>query len=136
MEPRFEWINEPSQWQGDAERLTVWTDARTDFWQETFYGFRHDNGHAYVAPVAGDFTLSASVTGSYEVLYDQAGLMLRIDGAHWIKCGIEQTDGMMHFSVVVTNGFSDWSVVPLPDATPRDEIQTRLTRHGDAVRVQ
>jgi regulation of enolase protein 1 (concanavalin A-like superfamily) len=64
------------------------------------------------------------------------GLYLRADERHWIKAGIEYTDGMMHFSVVVTDGVSDWSVIPLPDATPTDEIAVRLTRHGDAVRVQ
>ena len=41
--------------------------------------------------------------------------MLRLDARNWIKCGIEYTDGMMHFSVVVTRGVSDWSVIPLPD---------------------
>ncbi|URK86525.1 DUF1349 domain-containing protein [Rhizobium sp. RCAM05350] len=40
--------------------------------------------------------------------------MLRLDERNWIKCGIEYTDGLMHFSVVVTRGVSDWSVIPLP----------------------
>lgn len=31
---------------------------------------------------------------------------------------------------------SDWSVIPLPDAKPEDEVAIRLTRHDDAVRVQ
>ena len=42
----------------------------------------------------------------------------------------------MHFSVVVTGPRSDWSVIPLPEATPATEVAARLTRHGDAVRVQ
>jgi regulation of enolase protein 1 (concanavalin A-like superfamily) len=62
--------------------------------------------------------------------------MLRIDERNWIKSGIEYTDGLMHFSVVVTREVSDWSVIPLPQATPADEIHVQLTRHGDAVRVQ
>lgn len=74
--------------------------------------------------------------GDYRELYDQAGMFLRIDETRWIKAGIEFTDGLMHFSVVVTNGVSDWSVIPLPAATPADPLTVRLTRHGDAVRVQ
>jgi regulation of enolase protein 1 (concanavalin A-like superfamily) len=42
----------------------------------------------------------------------------------------------MHFSVVATREISDWSVIPLPDAKPSDAVAVRLTRHGEAVRVQ
>ena len=86
--------------------------------------------------MTGDFSASAKVRGDYEALYDQAGLFLRIDERHWIKAGIEFTDGLMHFSVVVTRDVSDWSVIPLPRAKPSDAVSVRLTRHGDAVRVQ
>lgn len=132
----FHWHNEPAAWRGDASRLTLKTDAKTDFWQYTFYGFQRDSGHAYLTPVAGDFTGSATVTGAYETLYDQAGLMLRVDVQNWIKCGIEYTDGLMHFSVVVTRGVSDWSVIPLPGVDPAAPLFVRLTRHDDAVRIQ
>ena len=136
MQQGFAWLNEPAEWSGDASALSLTTDRSTDFWRHTFYGFLRDNGHAFLTPVEGDFTASATVTGKYEQLYDQAGLMLRIDERNWIKTGIEYTDGLMHFSVVVTREVSDWSVIPLPDATPDDELNVRLTRHGDAVRVQ
>lgn len=136
MDPQYRWLNEPASWDGDARRLSLTTDARTDFWQHTFYDFRRDNGHAYLRPVSGDFTICAMVLGVYEHLYDQAGLMFRIDAENWIKCGIEYTDGLMHFSVVVTNSVSDWSVVPLRDVSPADTLSVRLTRHDDAVRVQ
>ena len=46
--------------------------------------------------------------------------MLRQDAGAWIKTGVEYTDGVMHFSVVVTGPRSDWSVIPLPEATPDD----------------
>lgn len=132
----YRWLNEPAEWSAEGRRLTLSTDKDTDFWQTTFYGFQRDNGHALLTPVTGDFTLSAVVTGEYRHLYDQAGLMLRIDDRTWIKTGIEYTDGLMHFSVVVTRGVSDWSVIPLPQATPDDALKVRLTRHDDAVRVQ
>ena len=62
--------------------------------------------------------------------------MLRIDENFWIKAGIEYTDGLMHFSTVVTRDVSDWSVIPLHDAAPDTPVSVRLTRHDDAVRVQ
>ena len=132
----FTWLNPPPLWSGDARALELETGQRTDFWRETFYGFVRDDGHAWLAPVAGDFSLSVRFRGAYEALYDQAGLMLRQDPTRWIKTGIEFTDGVMHFSVVVTGLRSDWSVIPLPEAGPGTEVSARLTRHGDAVRVQ
>ncbi|MEK1890269.1 MAG: DUF1349 domain-containing protein [Phyllobacterium sp.] len=136
MDGHFIWLNEPEVHRGDAADLHVTTGAKTDFWQETFYGFARDNGHAYLTLVEGDFTAHVRFKGDYRELYDQAGLMLRIDARAWIKTGIEYTDGLMHFSVVVTNGSSDWSVIPLPDADRDDEVAVRLTRHASAVRVQ
>jgi regulation of enolase protein 1 (concanavalin A-like superfamily) len=132
----FTWLNPPPRWSGDAGGLELETGEGTDFWRETFYGFVRDSGHAWLAPVAGDFSLAARFRGGYEALYDQAGLMLRRDAREWIKAGVEFTDGAMHFSVVVTGPRSDWSVIPLPEATPATEVAARLTRHGDAVRVQ
>lgn len=132
----FEWLNQPPSWSGDATALSLTTGNETDFWQTTFYGFQRNSGHAWLSPVSGDFTLSATVTGAYEALYDQAGVMLYLDEKNWIKTGIEYTDGLMHFSAVVTREVSDWSVIPLPEATPADELEVRLTRHDDAVRVQ
>ena len=136
MAKEFRWLNPPARWSGDARRIELVTAEKTDFWRHTFYGFVRDSGHAYVCPVSGDFTAAAMVQGDYEALYDQAGLLLRRDERTWIKAGIEFTDGLMHFSVVVTREVSDWSVIPLPDAAPSDRLSVRLTRHDDAVRVQ
>jgi len=136
MHGAYHWLNEPAEWAGDASSLAFRTGDTTDFWRETFYGFIRDNGHAFLQRVSGDFTASAAILGDYQTLYDQAGLLLRVDETQWIKTGIEFTDGLMHFSVVVTNGVSDWSVIPLPNAKPSDPVSVRLTRHDNAVRVQ
>ncbi|CAN7241828.1 DUF1349 domain-containing protein [Rhizobium sp. LjRoot254] len=136
MTDTFQWLNEPPFWQGDAGSLSLVTGDKTDFWRETFYGFIRDSGHAWLTPVSGDFSATVTIRGDYQALYDQAGMMLRIDETHWIKTGIEFTDGLMHFSVVVTRGVSDWSVIPLHSASTETAVFVRLTRHADAVRVQ
>lgn len=43
------------------------------------------------------------------------GLVVRLDGEHWLKCGLEYCDRRCQLSVVVTkNGYSDWSKVAYP----------------------
>lgn len=130
------WLNEPPRWSITGPRLSVTTAARGDFWRNTFYGYIRDDGHFFARPVSDDFTAEVSISGKYEVLYDQAGLMLRVDERNWLKTGVEHTDGAMHFSVVITrDDFSDWSVLPV-GISCRSGFRVRLTRHGEALRVQ
>lgn len=128
-----DWTSEPPWWEEADGVLRARSGDRTDFWQGTFYGFHRDDGHARLAPVAGDWTARVTVDGRYEALYDQAGLMLRAGPARWIKAGVEWTDSAPHLSVVVTEGMSDWSARPLEEAGP---VTLRMTRLRDAVLVQ
>ncbi|MEF2071343.1 DUF1349 domain-containing protein [Consotaella aegiceratis] len=127
------WINEPPEWAHDDTGLTLTTAGKTDFWRQTFYGFEPHTGHFFGAPVAGDFTAYLTFEAAYETLYDQAGLMLRIDDEHWIKAGIEFSDGAANFSVVVARGRSDWSAVRVADVSGLQTL--RMTRIADAVLV-
>jgi regulation of enolase protein 1 (concanavalin A-like superfamily) len=128
------WLNPPLGETRVGDAITVKTRGATDFWQQTFYDFRRHSGHFLHKTVIGDFTASVKFTGRYEALYDQAGLMVRADESHWVKTGIEYTDGERHLSAVVTNDFSDWSV--LPYRSPQAEVSIRLTRHGESIRIQ
>ena len=130
----MQWLNEPAEWSDAQGTVRAVTGDKTDFWRETFYGFIHDDGHFYGREVTGDFTAQVTLTGDYDTLYDQSGLMLRVDERNWVKAGIEFTDGAVHLSTVVTRDFSDWSMVPVPDFD--GSLTLRLTRHGEAVRVQ
>src|SRR5215212_6349578 len=58
----------------------------------------------------GDFTAEVRVRARYEELYDQAGIMVRIDESHWVKAGVEMSDGMALLSSVLTLGKSDWAL--------------------------
>ncbi|OEC98267.1 MULTISPECIES: DUF1349 domain-containing protein [unclassified Rhizobium] len=128
------WLNAPPMWEVNQGRLFVRSGDKTDFWQETYYGFHRDNGHFLGTPRRGDFTAAVTFVGHYRELYDQAGLMIRHDARRWMKCGIEYTDGARHFSVVVTNGNSDWSAFRLDHEF--DAMSARVTRNGDALFIQ
>ena len=130
----MDWLNPPPHWNLADGVLDVVTGERTDFWRETHYGFIRDDGHLYGERVTGDFTAEAEVWGDYGTLYDQAGLMLRIDERTWIKAGVEFVDARRTLSVVVTRDFSDWSTVPVLDAP--NPVRLRVSRHGTAIRVE
>lgn len=128
------WLNPPPSSNLTVETLTIETGARTDFWRDTLYGFRRDSGHALLLPVEGDFTAHVSFEGDYTALYDQAGFMIRQDEGHWIKAGVEFSDGMANLSVVVTREASDWSTLAIPGLVEPQRL--RLTRLGAAVVIQ
>ncbi|MEJ7664443.1 MAG: DUF1349 domain-containing protein [Hymenobacter sp.] len=109
-------------------------DGGTDFWRVTHYGFIRDNGHFYYQEQAGDFLAKVKVVGHYQALYDQAGLMVRLDEKNWIKTGIEYVKGVQNVSAVVTREVSDWSVVPRQDSPPA--VWLTLLRKGDYVEIQ
>ena len=131
---RMTWLNPPPEFREQDGSLIARSGKETDFWRETFYGFWRDNGHFFHRSVAGDFTAEVTIKGNYDALYDQAGLMMRLSETHWVKAGVEFTDGRMYFSVVITNDVSDWSLVAIP--TDPAGVRIRLTRHREAVRVQ
>jgi regulation of enolase protein 1 (concanavalin A-like superfamily) len=130
----MQWFNEPSVWQADGEQLNFTVGAKTDFWRKTHYGFIRDNGNFYYETITGNFLAEVKVIGQYQTLYDQAGLMLRLDSQTWLKCGIEFIDGEQQASAVITRDYSDWSVVPLP-GNP-EALWLRLERKNEAVEIK
>jgi len=133
MFEKMQWYNPPAAWNVQGDTLTVTTAPKSDFWRKTHYGFTRDNGHFFYQEVSGDFEVRLRVNGQYRELYDQAGLMLRVDEANWIKTGIEFFDDEQHASAVVTREFSDWSVVRLTGRPA--SLWLRVTRKAEAVEV-
>lgn len=126
-----EWFNEPAEW-SQADALTVRVEADTDFWRVTGNGVVRDNGHIHGRVVSGDCTVTATFSAALTAEFDQVGVALRIDADNWIKTGVELVAGELQASVVVTRGFSDWSVLPIPAF---DRMTIKAERHGDAVLV-
>ncbi|WP_064684559.1 DUF1349 domain-containing protein [Rhizobium bangladeshense] len=128
------WLNEPESWHADETGLTLTTGEKTDFWRETYYGFTRDSGHFLAFPTADSFTAQIRVQGEFRTLYDQAGLMVRLDEKRWVKTGVEFTDGEAFLSTVVTDGQSDWSVSQ--PFRQLDDFHIRVTVANGAMRIQ
>ncbi|MBB4194433.1 hypothetical protein GGE45_004527 [Rhizobium aethiopicum] len=128
------WLNEPASWHADGTGLTMTTGEKTDFWRETYYGFTRDSGHFLAFPTGDSFTAQIRVEGEFRTLYDQAGLMVRIDEKRWVKTGVEFTDGEAFLSTVVTDGRSDWSVSQ--PFKKLEDFRIRVTVANGAMRIQ
>ena len=128
------WVNQPKVWSERDGVLEVTTDANTDFWRETHYGFTRDSGHFLAVHTRGDFSAQLRVRASYAMLYDQAGLMVRLDEQRWVKSGIELSDGRAMLSSVLTNGRSDWATAPYQHDA--GDFWLRATVHSGVLRLQ
>jgi uncharacterized protein len=117
LSPRLGWRCEPADWRvgSFAKGLQLKPDGATDFWQRTHYGFEVDNGHFLFLEAAGDFVLTTKVTSKPLHQYDQAGLMVRLSPACWLKTSVEfEPEGLSRLGAVVTNNqYSDWSTQPI-----------------------
>ncbi len=131
------WSREPAGREQEAGGALVVVAAEgSDWWRDTAYGFRHDNGHALLtewqldSAVEVDFDL-AGFTGEF----DQAGLLIWADDAHWIKAGVEHSDGHQQLGAVVTVGASDWSTGRVDDWVGTT-VTVRASRIADAVVIR
>jgi regulation of enolase protein 1 (concanavalin A-like superfamily) len=106
------WLNKPERWSAQGDSLQIVTDKATDFWRETHYGFSRDSGHFLGFPTTDAFTAELRVQGDFQALYDQAGIMVRIDAQRWVKAGIEFSDGRAMLASVLTDWRSDWATAP------------------------
>ena len=131
---RGEWLNRPATSEVSEHSLTMTTEQKTDFWRETHYGFTRDTGHFLGITTADGFTATIRIQGEFRSLYDQAGLMVRIDEKRWVKTGVEYTDGQAFLSTVVTDGKSDWSVSQPFKAL--EDFYIRVTLANGALRIQ
>ncbi len=131
---RMTWFNAPASEFYESGAVTVRCKGKTDFWRKTFYGYVNDNGHFLHLPAQGEFQFQARISGNYSQLYDQAGLMVRLDEKNWIKCGSEFFDGKRWASVVATREFSDWST--MEDLTQNGPVYWRVQRKKDSLEAQ
>ncbi|MGA1785061.1 MAG: DUF1349 domain-containing protein [Pontimonas sp.] len=130
-----EWVNEPPQWNVESDSLIVYTALESDLWRTTSYGFVHDTGHGLLAPLADGRAMELTIAAEYSQSFDQAGMLVWSDKEHWVKCGIELSDGVLGIGAVVTNEHSDWSTAPVSELDD-GPLQLRISRSGDALTIR
>ena len=125
----FYWFNEPTKYR-IGRGLEIFTDEKTDFWQNTYYGFQRDNGHCLLTRHNGDFSLMTHVEFRPQKKYDQCGLMVRVDRENWIKVSTEyESEKCSRLGSVVTNlGFSDWATQDIPSSCR--EMWYQISKNG------
>jgi hypothetical protein len=126
----FYWFHEPKEHYCD-EGLVITTEPDTDFWQRTHYGFRRDNGHCLFTKMQGDFTFTGQFGFDPRTVYDQCGLIVRIDQDNWIKVSTEyENEQISRLGSVVTNlGYSDWATTDIPSDT--QSMWYRMRKKGN-----
>ena len=139
MEPQDmvsgEWLNPPHAMESRSSGFFVTAKEHSDFWRTTSYGFIHNSGHALLNDFPQDSSLEVSWILNYDQNFDQAGLMVWSDEEHWIKAGVEFSDGAPQLGAVVTSRFSDWSVAPVREWMNK-EVHLRMSRSGDALTIR
>lgn len=110
------WSNDPKQTELKEGQFIVKAKPQSDYWQKTLYGFQRNSGHSLLHPFKKGKAMEVTFSlAAFTEQYDQAGIMLWLDKTHWVKAGIEMSDGVPHVGAVVTNEFSDWSLAPVPE---------------------
>ncbi|WP_123665042.1 DUF1349 domain-containing protein [Actinocorallia herbida] len=129
------WLNPPPSAEPDGASLVVTTAHGSDFWRHTGYGFVRDDGHALLAGFPAGTAVEVTFEAALTALYDQAGVLVRVDAETWVKAGVEATDGTPHLGAVVTHGTSDWSLAAVPEWAGLP-VTVRVSRSGDALTVR
>lgn len=125
------WLNEPAH-RIDGDDLVVDAAEGSDFWRTTSYGFVRDSGHALLRPLGEGQAATVSFVADLPELYDQAGVLVRVDASTWAKSGVETSDGSPQLGAVVTAQTSDWSMAPVPQWAGR-RVTMRVSRLADAL---
>jgi regulation of enolase protein 1 (concanavalin A-like superfamily) len=129
------WLHEPAEHRVIDDELVISTDLESDFWRQTGYGFTHYSGHALLSDFSANSAMEVEFSAAWTHEFDQAGLLLHADDAHWVKAGVEFADGVLGLGAVVTGGKSDWSVGQVPEWMDQ-RIHVRVSRAADAITIR
>jgi regulation of enolase protein 1 (concanavalin A-like superfamily) len=108
------WTHEPEKWKQKGDDIKVTCPEEVDYWRNTLHGFVKDDAPFYWMYADYDFEARLSMKGKFKYLYDQAGMMIRLDEDNWIKTGICHYRDQLYVSCCFTRGNSDWSTHRLP----------------------
>lgn len=130
------WTNEPKKWKQNGDQIKITCPGEVDYWRHTMHGFVKDDAPFYWMYVDYDFEARLSFNCKLRTLYDQAGMMVRLDEENWVKAGVVMYRDTLHVSVVFTRGCSDWSTHRLPiKKLGNDGFHIWVKRIGEVIEV-
>lgn len=111
------WTRAPKNYSIKDDGISITTEAGTDLWQRTYYGFRNDN--APVLQLETDekyFSFVVKTEFDSQHRFDQCGIVMYLNSDNWLKASIEyENDEYQRLGSVVTNlGYSDWATTDIP----------------------
>ncbi|WP_454192520.1 DUF1349 domain-containing protein [Paenibacillus sp. Marseille-Q7038] len=110
------WLHEPKEYTITNDEIMIRTDAGTDFWQRTYYGFQNDNAPALLMKTNEKyFSFSVKTEFDSKHRFDQCGVIIYQNSDNWIKASIEyENEEYQRLGSVVTNlGYSDWATTDI-----------------------
>ena len=123
------WIREADQSGVTDDRITIYTQPKTDLWQRTYYGFQNDNAPVLQMKTSEKyFSFIVKTEFDSKARFDQCGIVVYLDSENWIKASIEyENEQYQRLGSVVTNhGYSDWATTDI-DASVKS-MWYRLSR--------
>jgi uncharacterized protein len=106
------WLNEPERWTAGGDSLQSLLTKALISGAKPIMTLVAIAGIFWVFRLAMAFTAELHVQSDFQALYDQAGIVVRIDAQHWVKAGIEFSDGRAMLASVLTDKRSDWTTAP------------------------
>jgi regulation of enolase protein 1 (concanavalin A-like superfamily) len=94
-----------------------------------------EGSDALLAPLPVGSAMEVEFGARFDAEFDQAGLFVRADDEHWMKAGVEFSDGVLGVGAVVTDVRSDWSIGPVPEWSGR-RVRVRVSRGPDALTLR
>ena len=123
------WIREADRNDVTDDRITIYTQPKTDLWQRTYYGFQNDNAPVLQMKTSEKyFSFIVKTEFDSKARFDQCGIVVYQDSENWIKASIEyENEQYQRLGSVVTNhGYSDWATTDI-DASVKS-MWYRLSR--------
>lgn len=117
LEDKLFWVHEPKAYRIEDNKIVINTEARTDFWQRTYYGFQNDNAPALLMKTNEQyFSFLVKTEFDSKHRFDQCGVIIYQNSDNWIKASIEyENEEFQRLGSVVTNlGYSDWATTDIP----------------------
>lgn len=123
------WIREADQSDVTDDRITIYTQPKTDLWQRTYYGFQNDSAPVLQMKTSKKyFSFIVKTEFDSKARFDQCGIVVYLDSENWLKASIEyENEQYQRLGSVVTNhGYSDWATTDI-DASVKS-MWYRLSR--------